>query len=157
MFLELSDGWVLLKDTPSVKEMNLIKEGRVVEALPSLILEWSLDEPITFKTCRKLKFGVVDEIIGAVLESVKYILSQDVLELKLLLKNLMRGIEIRGIDTRILELYNMVVYLVDHRGNIINFPCAGGYFDQPFDVMYFLRIYRQAYAEKTAEDQPRGR
>lgn len=157
MLLEFDDSWILLKDTPSVREMNLIKEGRAIEALPSLILEWSIDEPITFKTCMRLKAGIVSRIINVVLESVNYILKQDELELKLILKSLMRGINVPEVDKKILELYNTTLYLVDHRGNVANFPNSGGYLDQPFDMMYFLRIFRQAFSEWQNENQPKGR
>jgi len=160
VLLRFEDGsWILLKKL-TVRGFEYFKEGRVVEALPFLILEWSESTPINYKTCSRLRLEVVKRIQSELLKEVSWILNADAKKLHNLLKVIISGHRIAVEDelaSKVLNYIDKALTMIDHKGNIIAWPEPGSVLDQPLDWFLFLRAYKVAFVEYLAEQNKKGR
>ena len=158
MLLEFENDWILLKPL-TVRGYEYFKEGRVIEALPFLIQEWSENVPINYKTCYKLKPKVVRRIKEKLLEEVAWLFQVDSRELVLVIKAFLKGHVTTDdeLSRRLISYIEKAVTLVDHKGNIITWPEPGGILDQPLDWFVILRAYKVAFVEYLAEQNRTGR
>ncbi|MBB6061884.1 hypothetical protein HNP65_000306 [Thermosipho japonicus] len=157
MLLEFEDGsWIEYKKL-TVRGLELLRKGRVIEALPFHIIRWSEDVPINVKTCGMLDPKVVEELRRKLLESAEPILSLDKQILKRWLTLMLKGQTIRTSDREIfLEIqqnyFQYALLYTDHKGNIINLPEQGGILDQPVDWMFFLLAFKTSFVEELANN-----
>ena len=155
MFLEYDGGWIEYKKL-NVRGYELIKKGRVIEALPFHILNWSENIPINQKTCGMLKPEIVDLLKQKLFESVEPILSVDKQILRRWITLMFKGQEIKTSDKNIFfqiknDYFQYALLYIDHKGNIINLPEPGGILDQPLDWIIFLLIFKAIFVEKLAK------
>ncbi len=158
VLLEFDNDWILLKPL-TVQGYEYFKEGRVIEALPFLIQEWSENAPINYKTCYRLKPKVVRRIKEKLLKEVAWLLQVDSRELVLVIKAFLKGHPTTDdeLSRKLLPYIEKAVALVDHKGNIITWPEPGGILEQPLDWFLILRAYKVAFVEYLAEQNRTGR
>lgn len=159
MLLEFEDGsWIEYKKL-TVRGYNLIKQGRVIEALPFHILRWSENAPINAKTCGMLKHETVELLKKKLFESVEPMIKIEGYKLKrwlnLMLSDIKMGNNIPEEDRQMYDFirenyFQFVLAYVDHKGNIINLPEPGGILDQPIDWIVFLIAFKTVFVEQLA-------
>ncbi|ABR31297.1 hypothetical protein SU69_07360 [Thermosipho melanesiensis] len=158
MLLEFEDGWIEYKKL-TVRGIELLRKGRVIEALPFHIIRWSENVPITTKTCGMLKHETVELLRQKLLESVEPLLSIEGYKLKrwlnLMLSDIKMGNNVPEEDRQMYDFikenyFQFVLAYVDHKGNIINLPESGGIFDQPVDWIIFLINFKTVFVEQLA-------
>ena len=155
MVLKHENDWILLKDYVPYRAGELLRKGRVVEALPLLIIDWSADKPINELTCGELKVSIAKEITDWAFEQMKFIASIKPEELKGMIKGWLKGNRPAKNDETARRVYDEyyieALLLTDHRGNWIMPQVEGGLYEQPWDFVYFLRFFRAAFVEWSAE------
>lgn len=157
-FLKFGDDWVLIHDV-TLREYFFLKEGRVLEALPFLIEEWSEKEPINLATVGKLKTAVVSKILRESTFKIRKFLNLDMKQFSLALKNFFdrRLTQLKGTLLEEWENELLLVQLsLNDLGSINALPERGSLLDQPAHFIFFLLAARQAIAEILEDQKKRG-
>ena len=161
MYYEFDKDWVLLKKL-TLRGYQLLRQGRVREALSLHILKWSEDKPINPYTVGQLKAEIVDELIKKLYESVEPIYSMEQKILQRWIGLMINGQEVKVEPDRKLFLeirekyFSFALLYIDHKGNIIQLPEPGGLLDQPLDWILFLLAFKSAFVEKLAQENKKA-
>jgi len=153
----ITDGndWIEIKDYLPYGAFIAIQEGRVSQALPSLIVSWSENVPINEYYCSKLRSELVYKILQTAYDRIRDFQRHDHEMVFRIFKNLMRGHKYPD-DEYVQELqnkyYNILMVATDHKGNLIQLPYPGGLYDQPFDFIIMANIFKSAFVSYLAEE-----
>lgn len=150
MLLEYDGGWIETLDYIPIRSYKKIQEGKVGEALRFLITDWSsIHNRLTLYNIRRLKYEIGVEIIDTLVAKIKWFMEIENATLEHIVTTFVKGLRPSDeIATRVATEYlPMVGVCLNSKGDIIHFPVAGGYEDQPVDSVRFLTTYRYALLE----------
>jgi hypothetical protein len=149
MLHRFENGWIETKDFINVRSYKFYRERRVVQALRFLILSWSAEAKINEATIGMLKNSVVETIFNRLLDQISWFMLLEDDKVLRIIKAVLKGQRVREeIAEKIVNNYFDITFACfDHRGNIINLPYSGGYYEQPADVAKFMNLYKIAFLE----------
>ncbi|AJW76920.1 hypothetical protein X275_01365 [Marinitoga sp. 1197] len=162
MLLELDDNLIFFKED-TIRTIDLRRQGKDVETLPFLIYSWTFDKELNLKNILQLKPWILKKILNKAIEGYLTITNINDKQLELFIKSTFISDKIIFTGFKEKEIEHLKQCLIaknnifDHRGNIINYPEAGGYLDQNAKYMYFLNIYRKVLIGKINEENNKRR
>ncbi|AEX84783.1 Putative tail assembly chaperone protein [Marinitoga phage MPV1] len=160
MLYEFDNDWIETKDPKelSIKEKRFFETQKYTKLLQSYILDWSINQKITEKTIKKIKYRYMSFIIRDIGREIERFDKNVLKEEKIITKIFylrFKGAKVIKHGENFWEYLDDLIfeipYYFDHRGNIIHLPKTAGIEDQEWEKMKIITMAQNGLKEVLKE------